>query len=142
MIVLDTNVISEPLRPAADPAVRAWLNAQSPGTLYTTAINLAELLAGVALLPAGKRRSELEARMRATMARLFKARILDFDAAAAESYADIAEESKKRGQSVPHDDALIAAIARAHGFAVATRNTSNFAGAGIELIDPWELIAK
>lgn len=141
MIVLDTNVISEPLRPAGDAAVRAWLNAQSPGSLYTTAINLAELLAGVALLPAGKRRSELETRMRATMARLFKARILDFDSAAAESYAAIAEESKRQGLSVPHDDALIAAIARAHGFAVATRNVSNFAGAGVELIDPWEPIA-
>ncbi len=138
MIVLDTNVISEPLRPACAPAVRAWLNAQSPETLYTTAINLAELFAGIAALPAGKRRSELDARMRATLTRLFRARVLDFDAAAAESYAVIAEESKERGRRVPHDDGLIAAIAHAHGFAVATRNVSNFAGAGVELIDPWK----
>jgi hypothetical protein len=137
VIVLDTNVISEPLRATGETAVRAWLNAQSPETLYTTTINLAELFAGVAVLPAGKRRRELNDRLRATLSRLFQGRVLSFDLAAAESYARIAEESKAAGRPVPHDDALIAAIARAHGFAVATRNASNFAGAGTTLIDPW-----
>lgn len=138
MIVLDTNVISEPLRPAGNPAVRVWLNAQHPESLYTTSINLAELLAGISTLPAGKRRNELETRVRSTLKRIFGNRILDFDAGAAESYASIAEESKKKGLVPPHDDALIAAIARAHGFAVATRNVSHFAGTGIEIIDPWK----
>ncbi len=141
MIVLDTNVISEPLRKAVDPAVRAWLNAQSQDTLYTTTINLAELYAGVALLPAGKRKKELDLRLRAALMRLFQGRLLVFDLAAAESYARIAEEAKARGRIVPHDDGLIAAIARAHGFAVATRNVSNYAGAGVEVINPWEFAA-
>ncbi len=137
MIVLDTNVISEPLRPAPADAVTRWLNEQSPGSLYTTAINVAELLAGIAVLPVGKRRRDLDIAVRASISRLFPGRVLPFDAAAADAYALIAEESRERGLAVPHDDALIAAIARAHGFAVATRNGSNFAGAGIQLIDPW-----
>lgn len=136
MIVLDTNVISEPLRAAGEPRVRAWLNEQSPETLYTTVLNIAELLAGVALLPAGKRKRELDRRLRASLSRLFQGRILLFDLAAAESYAQIAAEARRAGRAVPHEDGLIAAIARAHGFAVATRNVSNFAGAGVELINP------
>jgi predicted nucleic acid-binding protein len=137
VIVLDTNVISEPLRPKGSPAVRAWLNAQSPETLYTTTINLAELYAGVAVLPAGKRRQDLHAALRASITRLFQGRVLPFDLAAAESYAQIAEASRAKGRIVPHDDGLVAAIARAHGFALATRNLSNFLGAGVHLIDPW-----
>lgn len=137
MIVLDTNVISEPLRPAPADAVRRWLNGQPPGSLYTTAINLAELFAGIAVLPAGKRRRDLDIAVRASVSRLFPGRVLSFDAAAADAFALIAEESRGRGLVMPHDDALIAAIARAHGFAVATRNGSNFAGAGIEVVDPW-----
>lgn len=137
MIVLDTNVISEPLRPAGEPKVRDWLNAQSPDTLYTTAINIAELLAGVERLPLGKRRRELDRRLRTALARLFHGRILLFDLAAAEAYARIAGDSRRAGKPVPHDDGLIAAIARAHSFAVATRNTSHFRAAGVEVIDPW-----
>jgi predicted nucleic acid-binding protein len=138
VIVLDTNVISEPLRAAPSPAVLAWLNAQSPDSLYTTTLNLAELYAGIAVLPAGKRRSDLAAAMRATIGRLFGGRVLGFDVAAAESYAVIAERTRASGLIVPHDDALIAAIALAHGFAVATRNVSDFAGAGVTIINPWE----
>ncbi len=138
MIVLDTNVISEPLRASGAPAVRAWLNSQVPDSLYTTAINLAELLAGVAALPVGKRRRELDAHLRATLSRLFGRRVLTFDMAAAESYAAIVDEARGKGLSVPHDDGLIAAIARAHGFAVATRNVAHFAGAGVDLINPWD----
>lgn len=137
MIVLDTNVISEPLRPAGAVKVREWLNAQSPETLYTTAINVAELLAGVALLPAGRRQRDLGERLRALLSRLFLGRISTFDLDAADAYARVARESSRAGKTVPHDDALIAAIARAHGFVVATRNVSNFAGAGVRLIDPW-----
>lgn len=139
MIVLDTHVISEPLRSAGDPKVHAWLNAQTLETLYTTAINIAELMAGAALLPVGRRQRELEQRLRTSLARLFQGRILPFDLGAAESYARIAHESKRAGHVVPHDDGLIAAIARAHGFAVATRNVSHFAGTGVILINPWEL---
>jgi hypothetical protein len=137
VIVLDTNVISEPLRRVGDPKVRDWLNTQSPETLYTTAINIAELLAGVACLPAGRRQRDLGERLRATLTRLFQGRVLFFDLSAAEAYAEIAAESKRSGKTVPHDDGLIAAIARANGFAVATRNASNFAGARVQVIDPW-----
>jgi hypothetical protein len=138
VIVLDTNVISEPLKPKGALAVHAWLNAQIPETLYTTTINIAELLAGVATLPTGKRRRELNIRLRATLSRLFGARVLAFDNAAAEAYAVIAEEAQRQGLVVPHDDGLIAAVARAQGYAVATRNVSNFAGGGVDVINPWK----
>jgi len=141
VIVLDTNVISEPLRPAGDPRVREWLNAQSPETLYTTAINIAELLAGVERLPPGKRRRELDARLRAGLSRVFQGRILLFDLSAAEAYARIAGHSKLAGKLVPHDDALIAAVARAHSFAVATRNVAHFLAAGVDVINPWNAAA-
>lgn len=138
MIVLDTNVISEPMRAKPSSAVLAWLNAQSPESLFTTSLNLAELFAGVAVLPAGRRRSDLAAALRTTIGRLFGGRVLDFDVSAAESYAMIAERTRASGLTVPHDDALIAAIALAHGFAIATRNVGDFAGAGVTVIDPWE----
>src|SRR5699024_11110594 len=128
VIVLDTNVISEPLRPAGSPVVRAWLNAQAVETLYTTTVNLAELFAGIAVLPVGKRRHSLDARVRAALLSLFEGRVLPFDFAAAEAYAGIVEDASLSGRTVPHDDGLIAAIVRARGFALATRNVSNFAG--------------
>ena len=140
MIVLDTNVISEPLRPSPSPAVLAWLNAQAPDALFTTTLNLAELYAGVAVLPAGKRRSDLSGGLRATIGRLFAGRILSFDVAAAETFAVIAERSRTSGLTLPHEDALIAAIAASQGFAVATRNVGDFAGAGVTVINPWEYV--
>lgn len=141
MIVLDTNVISEPLKPNGSPVVRAWLNAQTAESLYTTTLNLAELFAGVAALPIGKRRHNLNARVRASLLSLFDMRILTFDFAAAEAYATIAEEAKSTGVTVPHDDGLIAAIARARGYTLATRNVSHFAGTGLTLINPWDAAA-
>jgi hypothetical protein len=89
------------------------------------------------VLPAGRRQRDLERRLRAAFSPLFQACILLIDAAAAGAYADIARDSRRAGRAVPHDDALIAAIVRAHGFTLATRNGSHFAGAGIEIIDPW-----
>lgn len=118
--------------------MRAWLNAQAAASLYTTTINLAELFAGIAALPVGRRRHDLDARVRAALLSLFEGRVLPFDFAAAEAYAEIVEEAGASGRTVPHDDGLIAAIARAHGFALATRNVSHFAGAGIQLFNPWD----
>ncbi|MDM4770911.1 type II toxin-antitoxin system VapC family toxin [Solimonas sp. SE-A11] len=137
MIVLDTHVIAEPLRARPSAAVLAWLNAQAPDSLFTTTLNLAELYAGIAVLRSGKRPSELQGAVRATIGRLFGGRVLEFDVAAAESYAVIAERARSSGQAVPHDDALIASIAMAHGFAVASRNAGHFDGAGIMVINPW-----
>lgn len=137
MIILDTNVISEPLRPAPDEAVVRWLDAQAAETLYLTAINTAELWAGVARLPHGTRRHALETSLDALLRRLFGARRLPFDDAAARAHADIVGRTERTGVSPSLADGMIAAIACVHGFAVATRDTSPFAAAGVATVDPW-----
>jgi predicted nucleic acid-binding protein len=137
MIVLDTNVISEPLRPHCSETVTAWLDAQAAETLYITAINAAELWAGVALLPEGARKRALESSLADLLDRLFGGRLLDFDRRAARAYAEIARKTAAAGVHLPLADGLIAAIAQAHGFAVATRDTAPFRAAGIEVINPW-----
>lgn len=137
MIVLDTNVVSEPLRPEPDPAVLAWLNAQEPQTLYLTTVNLAELLAGVTLLPAGRRRDALAQALSTQVVALFGGRILPFDAKAAEMFATLHANAHAQGNPIGFADGAIAAIAAANGFALATRNARDFNGAGVEVIDPW-----
>lgn len=137
MIVLDTNVVSEPLRSEPDPAVLAWLNAQEPQTLYLTTINLAELLAGVALLPAGRRRDALAHALSTQVVALFGGRILPFDTKAAEIFATTHASAQAQGNSIGFADCAIATIAAANGFALASRNTRDFKGAGVEVIDPW-----
>ena len=137
MIVLDTNVISEPLRPHCSETVTAWLDAQAAETLYITAINAAELWAGVALLPEGARKRALESSLADLLDLLFGGRLLDFDRRAARAYAEIARKTAVAGVPLPVADGLIAAIAQAHGFAVATRDTAPFRAAGIEVINPW-----
>ena len=137
MIVLDTNMVSEPLRPRGSETVTAWLDAQVQETLYLTAINAAELWAGVALLPEGARKRTLEASLADLLDRLFGARLLDFDRRAARCYAEITRSTTASSASIPLADGLIAAIALAHGFAVATRDAAPFHAAGIEAIDPW-----
>ena len=138
MIILDTNVISEPLRPRCREAVTRWLDAQAAETLYITAINAAELWAGVALMPDGARKSTLESSLADLLDRLFGPRLLDFDRRAARAYAEITRKTTAAGVPIPLADGLIAAIAQANGFVVATRDTTPFRAAGIEVIDPWE----
>lgn len=137
MIVLDTNVLSDAMRAAPAPQVQAWLAAQPPGQLYTTAIAEAELLFGAALLPQGRRRQGIELAIQRLFAEDFAGRVLGFDQAAAAHYAWIAALRRKAGRPIASFDAQIAAIARAAGFAVATRNTADFADLGLHLIDPW-----
>ena len=137
MIVLDTNVVFEPLRPAPDQAVLDWLDAQEPQTLYMTTVNLAELLAGVELLPAGRRRDALAQVLSTQVVALFGGRVLPLDAEAAEVFAKTCASAQAQGNTMGFADCAIAAIAGAHGFAVATRNTRDFKGAGVEVIDPW-----
>jgi toxin FitB len=137
VIILDTNVVSEPLKPAPDPAVLAWLDAQAPQTLCLTSITLAELLAGVAALPAGKRRNQLGQALSQKVLPLFEGRVLDFDTAAAHAFADVQVGASAAGNPISFADGAIAAIASAHGFAVATRNVRDFKGAGVAVIDPW-----
>lgn len=138
MIILDTNVISEPLRPRCSESVTKWLDAQVAETLYITAINAAELWSGVALMPDGARKRALEASLDDLLERLFGRRRLDFDQRAARAYAEIARRTTATGSPISLADGLIAAIAQSQGFAVATRDTAPFRAAGIEVINPWE----
>lgn len=138
MILLDANVLSEPLKPQRSAAVVAWLDAQDPAVLCTSSLVLAELLAGIAIKADGRRKDQLAADVRRALAEQIGTRVFDFDPAAAESYADIARESRLAGQTLPLADALTAAIARSRGFAVATRNTRHFSPAGVTTINPWE----
>jgi len=135
MIVLDTNVISEPLNPLPDQAVIRWLDAQDPETLYLTANVLSEVLIGVALLPAGKRKLGMQQDMRALQTRLFGDRFLPFDREAAVAFALVGSRAAAKGYSISMADCQIAAV---HGFTVATRDTAPFLAAGVPIVNPWE----
>jgi len=137
MIVLDTNVISEPLRAEGNPHVLAWLDEQSVETLYLTTISLAELRYGVAALPAGRRRTNLERAVEERIVATFGPRILPFDAAAAAASAEIRVRTRSAGKSLGLADSYIAATAAAHGFAIASRDIAPFRAAGLQVIDPW-----
>lgn len=136
MIVLDTNVISEPLKPAPDRRVLQWLDTQAVETLYLSAISYAELLVGIEMLPAGRRKNALAGSVAALLDRVFGDRILAFDRVAASEYAVIYARTRKSGP-ISISDAQIAAIASAHGFAVATRDIRPFRAAGLSVINPW-----
>jgi toxin FitB len=137
MIILDTNVVSEPLKPQPDPKVLAWLDAQAPETLYITSINLAELASGIAVLPAGRKRTALQNALDQRMMPLFEGRILHFDAKAAHVFATLSAKLQVSGGTISFADCAIAAIALTHGFTLATRNTRDFKNTGITLLDPW-----
>jgi predicted nucleic acid-binding protein len=137
MIVLDTNVVSEALKPAPEPKVLGWLDNQLAETLYITAISYAELMVGIEMLPDGKRKGGLAASTAALLERLFSSRILSFDRAAAGQYALIYARTKKTGP-ISISDAQIAAIAAVQGFSVATRDVDPFRAAGLAVINPWE----
>lgn len=137
MIVLDTNVLSELLRPEPDGAVEAWLAAQQSASIFTTTVTEAEIRYGVRLLPNGKRRGDLEAAIAATFVEDFAGRILPFDSAAALAYAEIASARRAAGRPISQFDAQIAAITLSRGASLATRNISDFEGVGLRLVDPW-----
>jgi toxin FitB len=137
MIVLDTNVVSEPLRPAPSASVMDWIRSQPNTVMFATTITEAELLYGIALLPLGKRRSSLESAVQREFTVQFSGRILSFDSAAAREYAEIAATRRRAGRPMSDADARIAAIARSRGAELATRNVADFAGCGLEVINPW-----
>jgi len=139
MIVLDTTVVSELLRPAPSKQVEAWLALQDGAAVYFTAVGEAELRQGVALLPAGKRRSDLSQAIEGILSEDFRDRILPFDRAAALASAAIASERRAAGRPISQFDCQIVAIALAHEAALATRNTGDFSGCGIAVIDHWLL---
>lgn len=136
MIVLDTNVVSEAMKPEPNPTVRDWLDEQVAETLYLSSVTVAELLFGIGALPDGRRKQRLAAALDGHLA-LFDGRILPFDTDAARNYADLAVAARNAGKGFPTPDGYIAAIATAHGFAVATRDASAFEAAGVPVIDPW-----
>jgi toxin FitB len=137
LIILDTNVVSEPLRLKPSASVLAWLDRQAPESLFLTAVNVAELLDGVGRLPAGRKRQALAAALQDSVLTLFVGRILPFDGAAAAAFARLHERARLAGQTLGVADAYIAAIAQIHGYAVASRDRAPFLAAGVECIDPW-----
>ena len=137
MIVLDTNVISEAMKPDPHPSVLAWLNNQAAETLFLSSVALAELLFGIASLPAGKRKAMLEQALDGLMG-LFKDRLLSFDTDAARCYAELAVMAKSSGRGFPTPDGYIAAIAASRGFIVASRDTAPYKAANVTVINPWE----
>lgn len=137
MIVLDTNVLSEALRPAPDHQAMDWFARQPRATLFTTTITRGELLYGALLLPQGKRRRFLLAAVQAIMDIDMAGKVLDFDSAAADAYAQIAAARRQSGRPISQFDAMIAAMARSRGPRLATRNVRDFADCGVTLIDPW-----
>jgi hypothetical protein len=138
MIVLDTNVVSEAMKPESHPSVRAWLNDQATETLYLSSVTLAELLFGIGALPAGNRKDMLTQALDGLMG-LFRDRVLPFDIDAARHYAELAVTAKTCGRGFPTPDGYIAAIAASRGFIVASRDTAPFKAAGVSVINPWEV---
>ena len=137
MIVLDTNVVSEAMKPEPHPNVRAWLNAQPYETLYLSSVTLAEMLFGIGTLPNGKRKEMLNEALNG-LVELFEGRILSFDIAASQHYADLAVTARAAGRGFPVPDGYIAAIAVSQGFKIASRDTAPFEAANVSVINPWE----
>lgn len=137
MIVLDTNVVSELLRPVPTPRVVDWYAGEAAPDAFVSAVTEAELRYGVAIMPAGRRRDSLATTIEGLLEREFADRILSFNSSAAKAYATIAAERRSAGRPIEPADCQIAAIARSLGASVATRDTRGFEGCGIEVIDPW-----
>jgi predicted nucleic acid-binding protein len=135
--VLDTNVISELMKPAPAGAVVGWIAGQPATSLYTTSVTQAEILHGIMLLPAGRKRAALEAAAEAMFRDDFAGRILPFGSDAAHAYARIAAERRRAGRPIAHFDAQIAAVARSAAAAIATRNVRDYDGCGVRVVDPW-----
>ncbi|TXL71653.1 type II toxin-antitoxin system VapC family toxin [Vineibacter terrae] len=137
MILVDTNVISEPWKPAPDARVLTWIDAQAIETLYLSAVTVAELRFGIATLPIGKRRATLRERLERDVLPLFAGRVLPFDLDASQAYADLMAQAQVAGKAIGKADGYIAATAAIRGFTVATRDTGPFQAAGLNVVNPW-----
>jgi toxin FitB len=142
MIILDTNVLSELMKPNKTEIVRSWAAQQSLINLFTTTITQAEILYGIALLPAGKRREKLSQAAQLMFSEDFAGRVFPFDQAAAVAFANIASQRRHNGNPISQADAQIAAICYTHAATIATRNFSDFEGCGISIINPWEVSSR
>jgi predicted nucleic acid-binding protein len=138
MIILDTNVLSEVMRPAPSVRVLEWLAKESALSVFTTTIAMAEILYGIELLPKGRRRAALASAVGAMFDEDFAGRILPFDSDAARDFPKIAAARRASGYPIAQFDAQIAAIARSRGAAIATRNTGDFEGCGVTVLNPWD----
>lgn len=138
MILLDTNVLSELMKPEPDPKVASWVSVKPKASLFISTVTQAEILYGLSLLSDGKRKDNLEMAARTMFAEDFRGRILPFDTHAAASYAEIASTRQLSGQPISQFDVQIAAIARSRGGSVATRNVEDFVKCGIDVMNPWE----
>ena len=137
MILVDTNVVSEPLRRAPEPRVAEWLDAQALETLYLSAITVAELRFGARSLPAGRRRERLHEDLEERVLPMFAGRVLSFDLAASQAYGELMAKARSEGRPIPVSDGYIAATAAANGMLVATRDVAPFEAAGLKTVDPW-----
>jgi predicted nucleic acid-binding protein len=138
MIILDSNVVSELMRPAPEPRVLRWLDSQAAEDLHVTAVTVAEILYGVDLISAGRRREVVRAATENMFEAVFADRILSFEDRAARSFSQIASSRRRQGKPISELDAQVAAITRVHGATLATRNPYVFEGCGVRLVNPWE----
>lgn len=137
MLIVDTNVLAEPMRPAPAESVAQWFDRQPLDRLAITAVTVGEILYGLDRLPDGRRKADLTARFVAVVRRAFSTRVLAFDDAAAAAYARIRGDRDRAGRPISVNDAMIAGIARSRGATVATRNLVDFEQCGIAILDPW-----
>ncbi|HPU79997.1 type II toxin-antitoxin system VapC family toxin [Accumulibacter sp.] len=137
MIVLDTNVVSEFMTSLPAAAVRAWLNAQDGSKIFLTTLSVAEISFGLRVMADGQRRRLLADRFEQFLVNAFESRILPFDEVAARVYGEIRGYRREQGRPMSSFDAQIAAIAKANGFAIATRNIKDFEDCGLVLINPF-----
>ena len=138
MIILDTNVLSELLRPSPEPRVMAWVDEQPRASLFTSAVTQGEILYGIRLIPEGQRRKRLWEAAAAIFVEDFSGRVLSFDGDAANNYADIGAARRAAGRPISQFDAVIAAITRSRGAILATRNSKDFEGCDIVVVNPWD----
>ncbi|WEQ54077.1 type II toxin-antitoxin system VapC family toxin (plasmid) [Komagataeibacter oboediens] len=138
MILLDTNVISEPWKPVPEPCVLDWIDAQAIETLFLSAVTVAELRFGIGAMPAGRRQEVLQERLEQDVLPLFKGRILSFDLGASQAYAELMVQARCEGRAIGKADGYIAATAASRGYAVASRDVSPFEAAGVRVLNPWE----
>jgi predicted nucleic acid-binding protein len=138
MILLDTNVVSEPWKAAPDRHVLAWIDEQALDTLYLSAVTVAELRFGIAVMPPGKRRDTLDRRLEGDVLPLFEGRVLPFDLEASRAYADLMARAREAGRGIGMADGYIAAIAATRSLIVATRDTGPFEAAGLRTVNPWQ----
>jgi predicted nucleic acid-binding protein len=138
MIVLDTNVISELMRPQTNASVLGWVDAQGQDELFVTAVTVGEVLYGIARLPEGKRKSDLRSAADETFDVDFIERVRAFDKAAAEHYSHVVSQRERSGRPISMADGLIASICLSYSASLATRNIADFEGVGLELINPWD----